>query len=829
MKNINYGIDLGTTNSGIAKFENGKVTIYKNPVGFKDTTASVVSFRKGRIQIGEKARDLLVTSNGNVFTSFKRKMGSDEIFYVADLDQNLTPVDLSAYVLKEILSFETNTKIESAVITIPASFDTIQSNATKKAGYQAGLKEVVLLQEPIAACLAYSNYQNMEFNDERNWLVYDFGGGTFDVALVTINSRELKVTDHQGNNFLGGVDLDNLVIEKLICPKIEKLSNETNLWQKIISKENLDYQKLYYELLFKAEEAKKILSLKPITNIEIDNEELDMFFDLDISKEEFESILEPKFNESFHLLEKLLNANSINFQEIERIILVGGTTYIPYIREELHRRTGLIIDNSIDPTTAVISGAAFYAGNKQSELREDEVIDNTSDASNSTIDVQIIYENSSKDQEELIIISAPQLSNGFYRITRQDGGFDTGMNAFNEKVNEFLSLLPKSTNNFKIQLFDSLQNLLYTNENIVISSGLYAVNGQPLPNDISLEIDDINGKTQLERIFKKNDILPVKKTIYKTISKNIVKGSNDHLQINILEGNSGNNPGSNLTIGFLEISGIDLEQDLFKGTDVELNFKISESRDLTIEIFIDSVSFEKKQIFNPHQRNVSITKLRFDLKETISEINSLINEEQEEENYTFLAQLQQIKEDLMSIVSEAETLENDFSTDTKYRLDELKRIIIQDFDDLVRHRYVIEEISNYHLQKSGFEEYSEKANEKQKMAFQKIVSEEKSFLNSGNKYLIKNKAKELENILDDIYFRQDESYYNTYYYLKFKDENEYKDRRKFHQLIEFGDKALERQNINEIKSIINQLYNLLIIKPKSKNDFENFNGNLGLK
>jgi len=830
MNTINYGIDLGTTNSGIAKFENGKVTIFKNPIGFKDTTPSVVSFKKGRLLIGEKARDLLATGSGEIFTSFKRKMGTDEVFNIESLEEPLTPIDLSSYILKEILSFETNKTIQTSVITIPASFDTIQSNATKKAGYLAGLKEVVLLQEPIAACLAYSNFQNLDLNEKKKWIVYDFGGGTFDVALIDINDSELNIIDHQGNNFLGGVDLDYLVIEKIFCPKIEEALNINNVWNSLISNENSDYKKLFNELLFKAEEAKKTLSLKNDISIEIDFDPLDLYLEFDFTKSEFEKIVELKFNESFHLLEKLLVKNNLEFTDIERIILVGGTTYIPYIKEELNRRTNVLIDNNIDPTTAIIAGAAFYAGNKISTITKtesEEIV--TENEAKSSIEADIYYENSTKVKEELIQISCSSLTDGFYRIIRLDGGFDTGINPFNVKVQEFVPLIENHKNSFKIQLFDSLKNNIYTNESIQITNGLYNINGQPLPNDIALEIDDISGKTQLERIFKKNDLLPIKKTLYKTVSKSILKNSDDKLIINVLEGDAGNSPGSNLIIGNIEIGGEQIENDIIKGTDIELNFKISESRDLIIELYIDSINFELKQVFNPHQRNFSFHKFSNDISESIAEINEIIEREQYEENYAFLAQLNNLKTDLINIQEESEKLVNDVSTDNKYRLDELKRIILQDLDLLLKHRYVFDEITNYKNIKSLFSNYEDKANELQRNSINKIFNEEKHFLNSNNKYIIKTKAKELENILDDIYYKQDDAVYSSYYFFKFKEEDEYKDRNKFNQLIKLGDKAVEKNNIQELRALINQLYNLMIVKPKTRSEEENFDGNLGLK
>lgn len=155
---INFGIDLGTTNSGIGKYENGRVQVLKNPVGLREILPSVVSFYRGRTLVGDKAREQYLTNTGNVFSAFKRKMGTTETYNVNQQGEErvISPVDLSAYVLKELRNYVTGADIPAAVITIPASFDTIQSNATKQAGYLAGFKEVVLLQEPIAACLAYA-------------------------------------------------------------------------------------------------------------------------------------------------------------------------------------------------------------------------------------------------------------------------------------------------------------------------------------------------------------------------------------------------------------------------------------------------------------------------------------------------------------------------------------------------------------------------------------------------------------------------------------------------------------------------------------------------
>jgi len=825
MTNINYGIDLGTTNSAISKYEDGKITLFKNPVGFRDTIPSVVAFRKGTIRVGDKAREQILTNPGNVFSSFKRKMGSDQTFNVPDNGQTLSPVELSAMVLKELLGFVPDESPSSIAITIPASFDTIQSNATKKAGYEAGFKEVVLLQEPIAACLAYSNSLNIDITEDKKWLVYDFGGGTFDAALVSISHRELKVVDHKGNNFLGGLDLDNLVVEKVLCPKIEAKTGLPGLWQSMVKGDDTSMKKLYFELLFKAEEAKKELSLKSSAIIEIDSDEPEIMIDIEITQQEFEAVIQPKFEESYSLVEKLVKGNGLRFSDIERIILVGGTTYIPFIRRELHERSGVIVDSGIDPTTAVVIGAAYYAGSKPSAIISEE----EKEMPHSTLSAEIIYEPNSQDSEELLACVTSAKFQGYYRITRADGGYDSGMQPMDSKFSVFVPLLAKATNLFTVVLFDGNQQSVFRKTGIAITNGLYNVQGQPLPNDICLELDEESGSTYLESIFRKNDILPIKKTVYKQCSKNILKHSDDKLVINIVEGNAGGMIGSNLSIGYLEINGRDLDQDLLKGIDIELNFKISESRDLSVTVYIGALDLEINEVFNPHERKVSVDKLRSEIKDVIDQIQEEISEQEYEENFEYLARLKRTENLLIALHNESEAAAEDNSTDKKYQLDEAKRLLIQEFDDLVRHRFVLEETEEYQNMKHYYLTYAEKASPSQTETFNKIEAAEKDFLQSGNRYLIRKKAKELESLGDAIYRKQDERFVDHYYYYRFKETDEFSDKRKAEKLLERGEHAIDNSNYVELRAICSQLWDLLKVKPKSDPDFENFDGNLGLK
>ncbi|MEN8957372.1 MAG: Hsp70 family protein, partial [Flavobacteriales bacterium] len=659
MKYINIGIDLGTTNSGICEFKDGKITILKNPVGFKETMPSVVAFLKNRMLVGDKANELLLSSPDAVFSSFKRKMGTNEIYKIPVSGEETNPAELSSFVLKELFNFYQAGELDAAVITIPASFDTIQSNATKEAGKLSGLSHVNLLQEPIAACLAYANTNNLNIEQKTNWIVYDFGGGTFDSAIVAIDEREMKVQDHNGDNFLGGLDIDLAIISNIIVPNLEKITSQKNLNDKLNSGDS-NYQKLSKYLLYKAEELKKELSVKKEGWVEINYPEFELEIEFSVTRSEFDEVVAPFFNQSFKCIEELLEDNQMTFSDFERLILVGGTTYIPFIREKLAEKCGITIDYSTDPTTAVMIGAAYYAGNKtyenakesETEVREiptNEINESRAEQSEE-MSVDVLFETATQDDEELISVRVNNGFKGFYRIIRKDGGYDSGMIPFENTTNEFVSILPKNINNFELTLFDNNKIKVFTKSEISISHGFYSVDGQPLPNDICIELDS-DEDTYLEKIFTKNQLLPLNKTIYKTFSKSIPKGSKEKIIINIVEGKVGTSPGANLNIGYIEISGKDLKDDLIRGTDIEMDFHISESRDLKVTIFIPSADQEIEETFNPqYQGELSKDKLLIEINNGLRNIDEYIDElGEEEENFELMARYNRIKNELIDI------------------------------------------------------------------------------------------------------------------------------------------------------------------------------------
>lgn len=805
MKTINFAIDLGTTNSLVAKYDNGKIKIFNNPLGLKQTLPSCIAFRGNRIVIGDKALDYLEKDAENVCMLFKRKMGTQDTYFVPALDKEMQPIELSSLVLKELKNFLPDDEtVNSVVITIPAAFDTIQSNATKKAGYLAGFKEVVLLQEPIAACLAFANTSNIEVKEKEHWIVYDFGGGTFDVALVEVDERELKVVDHQGDNYLGGADFDSLIVQHLIVPFIEEKTDQSDLWKSLKSKSST-HKGLYFELLKKAEEAKKELSNFEETEIELDINinDVDLYDHLIVKREVFENLILSNLENTVTIIKDIIKDNQLLNSDIKRVILIGGTTYIPLIKKSIANAIGVEVNSSIDPTSAVVEGAAYYAGSKPSELKEDEIVEKEETKDESIIDSKFFYEQNTRDAEELITAKFSGADIDNYRIIRKDGGYDSGVKGLkNNSFSEFVPLLEGRLNQFKVQLLNTSLEVLKVIDPISINHGSYSVNGQPLPNDICIEIDDMDASaTRLERIFAKGSILPLKKKIYKTASKTILKKSKSNLAINVIEGKSNGLPSSGLSIGYIEIFGEDLEDDLIKGTDIEIELEISESRELKINVFLQSCDQEFENVFSESERSISVNKINTEINTILSDVEAVIKTANANENFEYSNKLESIRVGLIEIQIEASLIHDDDISDTKFQLDDKKRKLIQDFDDLTRNEIVAKEIEEYNDTKADLEYHlNQNENERYKTKYQRIIQNEKEVINSLDRYLIRSKIKELEELFNAIIHSSDENFIS--YYLGLKLYDNFTNKRKAEKLFEQGDKALEQQDYKVIRHVV---------------------------
>lgn len=839
MKPVNFGIDLGTTNSLIAKYDGNRIQLFKNPVGQKETLASVVAYRPDRVLVGDKAREYLTKDPINVFGNFKRKMGTDEKYYVVNIDENVTPIQLSSLILKELKNFvHTGETPEACVITIPASFDTMQSNATLKAGQEAGFKDVFLLQEPIAASLAFFNEGQDETKKDGYWLVYDFGGGTFDAALVLSNEQELKVVDHEGNNFLGGTDFDFAIIEKIIVPEIVAQTGIENFEQELRVKYG-KYEKLYYEIMYYAEEVKKELSNAPSAviefNAELNNKKYEFY--IPVTREKLNEIFLPIVNESISLLKKVMENNRLSAKDINQVILVGGSTFLPLVREQVALQTGIPINHSIDPTTSIAVGAAYYAANKYYEpsIADIEPSDDENALEPLTIEklipadleIETSYSKSSRDKEEVLLLFCKGKYEGRYmRIIRNDGGFDTGYIPLKAKKTEFLSLIPSVTNSFSLQIYDdNYEEIKNLAQQISISQGKYTIGGQPLPHDISIEVDDVeNHSTRLEAIFERNSILPQKRTLYREISKTIKKGSKDAVIINIMEGDKSARPSSNLTIGCITITGKDLSLDIVKGSDIEIQLHIDESRVLHTSVFLVMTQQEFKNVFSVSEKQISLERLREQFTQLEIELTETIQKFQYNHDDVWEIKANVLMEDLQSVKERLFKLKEGDKSDEKYIIAEKIMRVSQEADRLGGNERISLLLEEYFETKEKTQAAISAVDfdkiELQKK-FQKIEMSEGSFVRSKNVSFIENKVKQLNDLHWDALCNTTSFLISRYVMWRDLPKEYYKDHAAAKSLIRMADDSLEKEKYAEFRMQVFSLTHLFVAMDNTINkDFK---------
>lgn len=813
-KTINIGIDLGTTNSSIGYFEQGEVKIFKDPTSWKDTISSVVSFRKDRIMVGQKAKEFIEKSPDNTIGLFKRKMGTNESFKIKSLSKSVTPIELSAHVLKELKSFvqDSNIDMSSTVITIPASFDTIQSNATKQTGELAGFKEVVLLQEPIAASLAYANTTKEELEDTK-WLVYDFGGGTFDVALLSISDGEMKVLDHEGDNFLGGSDFDRLIVEKIIVPYLEKSYDFKDLLNEL-QNSNGKLNQLYYKLLYLAEQLKIELSNKPSADIEFEindslGKELDVFFT--ITRDSFEQIITSEIQITVDMINKVLTANSFRTSDIDFILMIGGSTYIPYIRKYIENSLKVKVNTNIDPTTAVAIGATYYAGNKKRKniLGKEESL-------SSEFKIKMAYEKSTQDDSEYFACKVEGNIDGYqYRIKREDGGFDSGLKELSNRISEDLPLIKDNYNFFSLSIYNQYGDIVQ-NENIEISQGKYTITGQPLPEDICFEVDDSQMKTKLELIFKKNDTLPLKRMITKDINKTVKMNSNDELIINVLEGNSNSIPEANKSIGCMKIGGKDIERDILKGSDIEITLEISESRDISISAYISMTDQEFQETFNPLNREVDVINLSEDIEDLSEKLYESLTFAKEDNDYVKLDDLYELQSEVDKLQEEVSKIDENDSTDKRYQLEDKKRTIARDYYTSIKNEKLNKLKKEYLDLKVEVEKLVAQYGDYGEQEYLKeLVEKESVYLNSNNISKIEELLEEIQTVRFQMYWKTPDFIKSTFAWLV-KDEPSFKDESRANLLIGKGLKYFEKENMEELADITKELFSLLAREEQSK-------------
>lgn len=609
---IDYGIDLGTTNSAISRMESGEPIIKKTDT-LKDTMPSCVYFNKKRAtQVGDsgynamkrdklKAMKAFDSNASNSFIEFKRTMGTDKKYYSNHMDKEFSSEELSSEILKTLKSYITDENFKSIVVTVPAKFTINQKDATLRAAILAGFEHCELLQEPIAASMAYGLDAK---NKDGYWLVFDFGGGTFDAALLKVEEGIMKVIDTEGDNYLGGKNLDYTIVDEIIIPYIQENFSIDSIMQDDTKKQILqDAMKFYAEetkIQMSFNDTHNILSdLGDIPGEDDDGEEFEL--DITVTQQMMENALTPIFQKSINACINLLERNSVNNNLLDSLILVGGPTYSPILRKMLEKQI-ITPDISVDPMTVVSKGAALFASTVDvSEDIKEKQRDKTK------IQLELGYEATTVEEEEFVTVKIlKEKTEGtlpskiFIDIVRSDKAWSSSKTEISDNGDVIdVQLNPGKANSFNVVAYNEQGDILpcEPSEFTIIQGS--KIGSATLPYFFGIEIKSrTTGKVIFNKIkgLEKNQSTPaIGTTNGLKIQKQINPGNkNDSIKIPIYQGEhgaDGTRAIHNEHVYDVIITGADLPKLLPEGSEVDLTIKVDKSERISLSAYFPLLDY----------------------------------------------------------------------------------------------------------------------------------------------------------------------------------------------------------------------------------------------
>lgn len=709
---IDYGIDLGTTNSAIARMESGEPIIKKTD-RLKDTMPSCINFNKRQsIIAGDAAANAFrsdrltalktLKADNNTFIEFKRTMGTDKKYSSSNMNKEYTSEDLSAEVLKKLKSFITDEELKSIVVTVPAKFTINQKDATSRAAKLAGFEHCELLQEPIAASMAYGLDAK---NKDGLWLVFDFGGGTFDAALLKVEEGIMKVIDTEGDSYLGGKNIDYAIVDEILIPNLKsKFSIES-----FLSGGKLEY---FREALKDfAEEAKIALSfassadiLPDLGTFPEDDAGTEIELDLKLTNKVFEPVVSPIFQKAIDITKELLKRNNLTGKNLGALILVGGPTFSPILRRMLKEQVSDKVDTSIDPMTAVAKGAALFASTINVS---EELVEKSRDKTK--IQLGLGYESTTVEMEEFVTVKIlKDKTEGkfpdkvFAEIVRADKAWASGKVAIDEAGEVIETKLNAGkANSFSVLVYNEQGDLLPSepNEFTIIQGS--KIGSATLPYNIGIEIKSkASGKIVFRPIkgLEKNQTTPATGVAngLKT-QKQIRPGmKTDFIKIPVYQGDygaEGSRAIYNEHVYDVIISGEQLPSLLPEGSDVDLTIKVDKSERISLSAFFPYLNFTEEISVpsNTTQKEIDADWLETEIAKAKQSLNIIKNE-------GGVANKEEL-EKLNSEVAELEKLLEQGRSDydrKKQVLDNLRRSLrkIDDLQDAAEFPKTEEELKN---------------------------------------------------------------------------------------------------------------------------------------
>lgn len=795
---IDFGIDLGTTNSAISVLNGTVPEIIKNNDDLDITSSAVHISKRGQLRVGKRARQQLLSegSESDVYVEFKRRMGTDHVYEFRSAGINKSPEELSAEVLKSLCGDaqqRLGEDVQAAVITVPAAFEQKKCAATKRAAEMIGLAQCPLVQEPVAAALAYG-FQLQA--DREYWLVYDFGGGTFDAALMKADEGMIDVVNNGGDNYLGGADIDWAIVDKIILPQVAKEFNFPEL-----NRKNPRWKIAIARIKHAAEIAKIELSRSEKTFLndcmvkDADGHMVEIDFPL--TRSEVITVAEPKIMESVTICKRVLTEKDLAPSMIDKVILVGGPTLAPYFREILSDQLKVSLDYSIDPLTVVARGAAVFAGTQQ-------FVDKRP-MTKGTFKLELNYSPVGPDEDFRVrgkVLTDKQDLTGYtINFNNPATGWDSGKIPLKSEGTFKADLLAEAEkrNTFAIQLADPKGVLQKTDPSELVYTIGVDIPKQPVINSLGVEI----GTNEYDVLLEKGTSLPAKKTKVYHTTKSLSKGdTGDMLSIPVVEGE---NPKAdrNRLQGMLTVKGTDIRRDIPAGSEVEVTLLMDEDRCIRARAYITMLDEEFEVVITSETRTPDASRLKNELREEKKRLDELAKDSGSSPD--FLEQQEKI-EDIEVMVETAQG-DPDAANQAEARILKLKADIdkienIYEWPKMVEDaRTKLNQLDNVVSQFGNNNlEFNRRAKE--------LRTQVEQLIEEHRDDLLPKKVQQVLSLCGEVYASNEQLIVGMFMHVK-QERSKMSDQVMASQLINQGDGCIQRGDFQQLRQVTMQLIGLL--------------------
>lgn len=800
------GIDLGTTNSAITSFDGKNTRVWKSPEQ-NDVTPSVIYIAKrgGRFY-GKKAYDNAPLNPKNTAQLFKRLMGSSTKIKVADIE--MTPEECSAEILRTLFGYlpedVRNDKKTGTVITVPAAFNQMQKNATKEAAFSAGINKVALIQEPVAAIMSVAKQQNIN----GLFVVYDFGGGTFDVSIAERAGNKINLLTNDGIAFCGGRDFDKLLLDNIVVPW---LKNNFNLPDGF--RINEKYAKLIRMATWATEQAKIELSAKETASVQLDESVIrcsdesgnEIYLDVPLSREQYNNLIFPKIDETIEKTHEVISNVGLKPEDINYVVFVGGPTQYKPLRDRVSQQLGIAPSTDVNPMTAVSEGAAIYAESVDFETAKGGQKADKGIIKAQSFGLEFRYNaRTSSDKAKIAVVfkNADKLN---FVFKSQNTGWTSGKLTLSSGSIVNVDLTEMGENSFSVQCFDENGTEVKLPEsNITIAKTLINIGKIPCAHSVGVELEDpVTGKPILDYLIKKDDLLPKSGTVKYKTTKRISAGSNDSISFKLWEGEIPDPVEYNRFIGEISISGNSFEYGIIPvGSEIVCDYTFSDSGNIETKVTVPSVGItETKDSYDRLSGQIDFNN---DDTKIVSEAQSVLEKIEELSENIFDEKLDEAATKIRSYLDRSDDLDAE-DLQTLFEITQTGKGVVASF---MRENKAIVWQQDLDSAMDGFSDLESNATESQKNIIYKLQDNIQRAIDANSPTAEKLLA-QLHDAIAKVAFNNDDIFYAIFASMA-QNPQEFTNQALFNQLVNQGCQCIQSKDINGLKSVLQRMIQIRI-------------------